>query len=89
MGIHKRHVPGELAGKLKFERGPDGKIRPVQTAAETHPETIAEEKPPQPGGPPAGRAAHRRALLKARRCGLTASLHGSTGASARRPCASR
>ncbi len=51
MGIHKRHVPGELAGKLRFERGPDGKIRPVQTPQESHPETIAEEKPPQPEDP--------------------------------------
>ncbi len=55
MGIHTRHVPGELAGKLKFERGPDGRIRPVRPSGEgpdgVHPETIAEEKPPQPPDP--------------------------------------
>jgi hypothetical protein len=51
MGIHKRHVPGELAGKLKFERGPDGKIRPVDQPAAVHPETIAEERPPQAPDP--------------------------------------
>ncbi len=51
MALHKRHIPGELHDKLKFERGPDGKIRPVQAPEESHPETIAEERPPQADDP--------------------------------------
>ena len=51
MGIHKRHVPGELAGKVKFALGPDGKLHPVRPPSDVHPETIAEEKPPQPPDP--------------------------------------
>ena len=51
MGIHKRHVPGELAGKVKVERGPDGSLRVAAPDRGLRPETIAEEKPPQPPDP--------------------------------------
>lgn len=52
MGIHKRHIPGELAGKLKVERGADGRLK-VSDGKDRglHPETIAEEKPPMPPDP--------------------------------------
>lgn len=62
MGIHKRHVPGELAGKLKIDRDPDGKVRisppPVEGRDPVRPETVAEERPaqapdPRPDIPPA------------------------------------
>ncbi len=54
MGIHKRHVPGELAGKLKVELGHDGKVRikpPADGPDANRPETIAEERPPQAPDP--------------------------------------
>ena len=51
MGLHKRHVPGQVDGTVKFALGPDGKLRPVRPPSDVHPETIAEEKPPQPPDP--------------------------------------
>lgn len=55
MAIHKRHIPGELAGRLKVERDPDGKLRFVPPPAErrdpVRPETTADERPPQAPDP--------------------------------------
>ena len=51
MGIHKRHIPGEIDAKVRFERGPDGKLRVDQFRSPSHPETIAEERPPEPADP--------------------------------------
>jgi hypothetical protein len=52
MAIHKRHTPSGLAGKLKVERDPDGRLR-VSDGRDRglHPETIAQERPPQAPDP--------------------------------------
>lgn len=52
MGIEKRHLPGELDTKVRFARGPDGKLRVEDPArGVVRPETIAEERPPQAPDP--------------------------------------
>ena len=53
MGIEKRHIPGKLDTKVRFGRGPDGKLRVEDPAGPrgVRPETIAEERPPQAPDP--------------------------------------
>ena len=55
MGIHKTHIPGQVEGKLRVQRAPDGSLRVGPPAGEepgaVHPETIAEERPPQAPDP--------------------------------------